>query len=164
VAEQQDQYLLQWYTRREGVVRGPFSAEMITRHILLGRIRLDDELSEDAEIWSPAILFIELLPQEVMNLADWDDYQLLAEARARADERSGERRCKACTNPVPCMSERRNKPDRRRDDGNLLVNKHFFDGSLPGNRKTKPPARLRVVLLTLLLASLMLILLVPPTS
>ena len=34
-----------WFTRREGVIRGPFPAGEITRYILLGRIRLDDELS-----------------------------------------------------------------------------------------------------------------------
>jgi hypothetical protein len=34
-----------WYTRREGIVRGPFEPGHITRYILLGRIRLDDELS-----------------------------------------------------------------------------------------------------------------------
>ena len=88
-----DQYSLQWYSRRQGVTRGPFSAGDITRYLLLGRIRLDDELSTDKIVWSPANRFSEMLPPEISNLTSWDDYQNLVEARMQVDERKSERRC-----------------------------------------------------------------------
>ena len=67
------QHPLQWYSRRQGVTRGPFSAGDITRYLLLGRIRLDDELSTDKTLWLPANQFSEMLPPEISNLTSWDD-------------------------------------------------------------------------------------------
>ena len=80
-------YQLQWYTRRSGVVRGPFSAVEISRHLILGRICKDDEISQDRVAWEPAEQVGELLPAELQNLDTWDDYQRLVIARMQVDER-----------------------------------------------------------------------------
>jgi len=40
-----------WYARRDGRVRGPFTAEELRRYLLLGRICEDDELSRDGMEW-----------------------------------------------------------------------------------------------------------------
>lgn len=51
-----------WYTRRGNEIRGPFPAGLITRHLLLGRVRGDDELSTDRATWRRADSIWELMP------------------------------------------------------------------------------------------------------
>ena len=147
-ATDQDQYRLQWYSRREGVIRGPFSAEQITRYLLLGRIRLDDELSADKSAWSPANFFSDMLPPEVTSLTSWDDYQKLVAARMLADERKSGRRCQHCSNRDQCQPDRRRGGDRRREKDNLLAREYLYN---QGDRQSTR----RPLLLTLLLATLM---------
>jgi len=144
----QDQYPLQWYSRRDEVIRGPFTAEDITRYLLLGRIRLDDELSTDKTIWSPANCFSDMLPPEVTNLTSWDDYQKLVEARMRVDERKSERRCQQCPNRDKCHPERRRGKDRRREDDSGLVHQYLYNN-------TDRQSTLRPLMLTLLLATVL---------
>jgi len=142
---ERDHDTLQWHTRREGVIRGPFTAGDITRYLLLGRIRLDDELSTDKMIWSTANCFSSMLPPEVINLTSWDDYQKLVEARIQADERKSERRCTHCPNRDNCQPERRCNKDRRRDDDAGLVRQYLYNS-------TDRQSTRRLLLLTLLLA------------
>ena len=143
-----DQYSLQWYSRRQGVTRGPFSAGDITRYLLLGRIRLDDKLSTDKIVWSPANRFSEMLPPEINNLTSWDDYQKLVEARMQVDERKSERRCQNCSKRDKCQPERRTHTDRRREDDTGLVHQYLYNHA-------DWESRLRPLLLTLLLATVM---------
>lgn len=150
----QDQDILQWYSRRGGVIRGPFTAENITRHLLLGRIRLEDELSTNKTTWTSVNCFSGMLPPEVINLTSWDDYQKLVEARMQVDERKSERRCTHCPNRRNCQPERRCNQDRRRGDDSVLVSKYLFNTS---DRQSKR----RPLLLTLLLATLMFVWLYP---
>jgi hypothetical protein len=144
----QDQYPLEWYSRRDGVVRGPFTAADITRYLLLGRIRLADELSKDATIWSPADSFTDMLPPEVTKLTGWDDYQQLVEARMQVDERKSVRRCQQSPNRRKCHAERRRTGDRRRGDENWLIRQYIYNDS---ERKVTS----RTLLLTLLLATVL---------
>jgi hypothetical protein len=81
-----------WYARRNGTVRGPFAVEYVSRYILLGRIRLNDELSRDGSSWQPVTDFPQLLPRELTRLESWDDYHKLVMARIKYDERVSERR------------------------------------------------------------------------
>jgi hypothetical protein len=78
----------QWYTRRDGVIRGPYAAGEISRHLLLGRIRTEDELTDNGRDWRPALTVSELVPTVLLQ----GDVEALAEARAAVDERgrSGE--------------------------------------------------------------------------
>jgi len=144
----EDHYLLQWYSRRQGVIRGPFSAGDITRYLLLGRIRLDDELSTDKTLWSPARQFSAILPPEISNLTSWDDYQKLVEARMQVDERKSERRCQHCSQRDKYQSERRACTDRRREDDTGLLRQYLYNHA-------DCESRLRPLLLTLLLATVM---------
>ena len=102
-----------WYTRRDGRVRGPFSDEHIARHILLGRIRLSDELSQDRSGWQPVSAFPNLLPEELSGMSSWDDYQRLVIARIRVDERVRDRRQVNSRGKPPSGGERRKQPGRR---------------------------------------------------
>ena len=97
----------QWYARRNGTVRGPFTDEHIARYILLGRIRLIDELSLDRVRWRPARDCPELFPEELLQLSSWEDYQKLVVARMKIDERSSQRRETRDNKPRPVRDERR---------------------------------------------------------
>ena len=153
--------LLLWYTRREGVVRGPFSAENITRYILLGRICLDDELSQDHEAWLPANECSSMLPGELSRLSGWDDYQCLVAARLKADERKAERRCQNCSNREKCHAEKRQGPDRRSDNHEVSVSQLLNGASTTQPTARQQPALLRTLLLALLLSLTMFVWLMP---
>ena len=143
-----DQCPSEWYSRREGVVRGPFSADEITRYLLLGRIRLADELSTDKTVWTPANRCAGMLPPQVTKLESWDDYQELVEARFQVDERKAERRSQRCHNRETGHAERRHGKDRRRNDDATLVQQYLYNNNNQSS-STRP------LLLTLLLATMM---------
>lgn len=82
-----------WYVRRNDEVTGPFPAGLITRYILLGRIRRTDEVSIDKVLWRPVQDVPELIP-DVLK-ADPEDvraHERLEAARRWADERPAQRR------------------------------------------------------------------------
>ncbi len=78
-----------WYIRRDGgEPRGPFPVKVIRQHLLLGRIRPDDEASHDGHRWGPVSGFDELVPEEMKG--DMSDPEVRARfeaARRWADER-----------------------------------------------------------------------------
>ena len=105
-----------WYARRDGTVRGPFADEYVSRYILLGRIRLNDELSRDGSSWQPVTDFPHLFPEELSRLDTWDDYHRLVMARIKYDERVSDRR-QGRTAQISGR-ERRTGKERRGDDSN----------------------------------------------
>ena len=147
-----------WYTRREGRTRGPYSAEHVTRYILLGRIRLGDELSSDQCNWRPVTECEEFLPWITGGESGWDDYQRLTMARISIDERRSERRRNAGEGTLPPgMKDRRQGADRRQLDKNLesFVLQLMSDGTAPGERGQSQPLRpwlLATLLITLVVA------------
>ncbi|MEK7323204.1 MAG: pentapeptide repeat-containing protein [Pseudomonadota bacterium] len=99
-----------WYIRRNGEVKGPFPSGLVTRHILLGRVRDDDEISPDGRTWSRVSDHPELVPSVVKeNPGDPVSQERLVTARRWADERNGERRG---DNAAP-GAEKRRRTDRR---------------------------------------------------
>lgn len=149
-----------WYTRRAGVERGPFPTGDITRYILLGRIRLDDELSRDRRSWSPAGSLTGLLPHEMLELSSWEDYQSYIEARMQVDERRGERRCATCEGCTGGI-ERRVAGERRHADNHNLIDSYVFGLHARQPHGGTRARRVRTLLLTLVLASLVFAWLVP---
>jgi hypothetical protein len=150
----------EWYARRDGVVRGPFTVLLVTRYILLGRIRLDDELSEDRVSWQPAKSITELLPDEIRTLTSWTDYQQLVVARLQADERRQERRVSRPDINQPPTDERRSGQDRRSNDAAHTIARHVF-ASNHDNSDKKRPHRTGALVATLLLAALAVVWLLP---
>jgi hypothetical protein len=141
----------EWYARRDGVVRGPFTVLVVSRYILLGRIRLDDELSEDRVSWQPARSVAELLPDKVRTLSSWADYQQLVVSRLQVDERRHERRkSRTGINDQP-NDERRSGQDRRTEDGaHTIARLAYGDGH--GSSVKKRLHRTGALIATLLLA------------
>jgi hypothetical protein len=144
-----------WYARRNGTVRGPFADEYVSRYILLGRIRLNDELSRDGSKWQPVTDFPQLLPVELSRLESWDDYHKLVMARIKYDERVSDRR-QDTTVQTPGR-ERRTGKARRGVDSNseffryLLINRSSYVRDWENNNRRQSS---RVFLLMALLISL----------
>lgn len=104
-----------WLTRRDGVVRGPFPAAWVRRYILLGRIRLTDELRLGAGEWRSAFRCEELIPEVLRQPLTEDALARLKQARREADERGpGDRR--AVGDADGEQDERRSGRERRRPE------------------------------------------------
>ena len=110
-----------WYMRRDGKVRGPFPARQVTRHILLGRVREDDELSHDQNAWVPVHECIDLIPEEMKKLETEEDFQRLQRARMREDERRDGNRRELTQRLSPVLIERRRASDRRRPESEAIL-------------------------------------------
>lgn len=145
---------LMWYTRRDGKVRGPYSAGHVTRYILLGRIRVTDELSDDRSSWRPLTECREFLPVEFGVMASWEDYQRLVMARISVDERRSQRRRNSGERLPAGVPERRHGPERRQ----LVRNIESFVWHLMGHEhdpcKRQESSSLRAYLLATLLVTL----------
>jgi hypothetical protein len=76
------------YTRRDGVVKGPFPAGQISRYVLLGRIRPSDEVSEDKHNWTRVDQRADLMPEVMtLDLSIPENRERYEAARRWADER-----------------------------------------------------------------------------
>ncbi len=103
-----------WYTRRNGVVRGPYPETQISRYILLGRIRATDEVCSEGGHWTSLGQRADLIP-EVMKLPPSEENrQKLFMARLREDERRPRDRREQTEAASAATHERRSGPDRRR--------------------------------------------------
>ena len=120
-----------------------------------------DELSQDHVAWLPAKECSDMLPGELARLSSWDDYQRLVEARLKADERNGDRRCRKCRNQVKCHAEQRQGSDRRHNNNEVSVSQVL--AGRPTSRKPshQQSGQLRTLLLALLLALTMFAWLMP---
>lgn len=107
-----------WYTRREKEIRGPFPAGLITRYILLGRIREDDELSVDQLSWQIVSEKPELIPEELkLDLSIPENQERLRIARMREDEREAtNRRSKKVANGDDANTFKRSGIERRKTE------------------------------------------------
>jgi hypothetical protein len=149
----------QWYARRNGTVRGPFTEEYIARYILLGRIQLNDELSRDRVRWQPARDCQGMFPQELLRLSRWEDYQKLVVAHMKADERLSQRRGRRDNHPQPVREERRKLPDRRHNESGAGISKFHLMDDKPSNAhgiNNGQSLPLRTLLLVTLLVTLVL--------
>ncbi len=81
-----------WYIRSQssGEIRGPFPGGQISQEMLLGRYKLNDEVSHDKEEWFSIREVPELVPEIFFENRDDPGFNdRLAAARRWADERRG---------------------------------------------------------------------------
>lgn len=79
------------YIRRDDKVHGPFPSKQISQSLLLGRFRLNDEVSEDKEDWVTIQSRQDLVPEALQgDLSDEQVQERLKAARRWADERRPE--------------------------------------------------------------------------
>jgi uncharacterized protein YjbI with pentapeptide repeats len=104
-----------WFLRRNGEVKGPFLSAQITRNILLGRLRPNDEISPDEETWQEVSQHRELYPDVMQE--DSVDKKKLEIAKIQADERvSDQRRQKE-----NMAQERRRTRERRGTESDVMI-------------------------------------------
>lgn len=103
-----------WYIKYSGKVEGPFTAGLVSRYILLGRLRMDDEVSEDKQNWLSVKHVPSLIP-DILN-ADMSDplqKERLMAARRWADERlAADRR----SDHTVVQKDERRSSERRNDE------------------------------------------------
>jgi hypothetical protein len=102
-----------WYARRDGVVRGPYPEQQISRYILLGRIRECDELRHSDGDWAGLSRYPELVPEVVKLPPSEGNRRELALAKLRAEQRGPADRRRGGM-PRYCARERRAAVERRR--------------------------------------------------
>jgi len=82
-----------WYIRNENGVIGPFPAGHVQQSILLGRIALDDDASQDKQDWLPVRRCAELIPDVLkLDRSVENREERIQAAKRWADERRHERR------------------------------------------------------------------------
>lgn len=77
-----------WYIRKNGRIQGPFPNQLISSYLILGRIDLESEISQDQVNWAPVKNFRALVPEVVLHADTPEGARALMLARVREDERS----------------------------------------------------------------------------
>lgn len=77
-----------WYVRQGERIQGPFPNQLISRYLILGRMQLDTEVSQDQAHWVAVKEFAALVPDVVLNAHTPEGHKALMLARIREDERS----------------------------------------------------------------------------
>lgn len=133
-----------WYTKRNQEVRGPFPAAQIGQYLILGRLKLLDEVSVDQQRWISLHHLPELIPEELS--ANPDDPQAMERlhlARQRADERTG--RDRRDGKPAGEFAERRSGQERRESEQQVAVQRRRLRQQLLRKESGGSVSRWRVV-------------------
>ncbi|MBL1140719.1 MAG: pentapeptide repeat-containing protein [Proteobacteria bacterium] len=104
-----------WFVKRNGEIKGPFLSAQITRNILLGRLRYDDEISPDEHNWQKIDKHRELYP-DVLQETPVDEEKLEI-AKMQVDERVSEKR----RQKNKMAQERRKTRERRGTESEIML-------------------------------------------
>ncbi|MDH5471764.1 MAG: pentapeptide repeat-containing protein [Gammaproteobacteria bacterium] len=77
-----------WFVKKGDVIHGPFPNQLISSYLVLGRLQLDTEISQDKKNWAPISNYRALVPDVVINAHTSEGAKALMLARVREDERS----------------------------------------------------------------------------
>ena len=102
--------------RRNGVVRGPYPSNQISRYVLLGRICTSDEVKPETGDWRDLSAYPELIPEMMKLPPSAENKQKLLMARRREDERQHGDRREREPNPSHSNREQRSGRDRRQPE------------------------------------------------
>ncbi len=61
-----------WFVRREGQVRGPFTSARVRHYVLEGRLQMGDEVSQDRVTWQTLSQVPEVVPMQFRRNGDVD--------------------------------------------------------------------------------------------
>ncbi len=134
-----------WYIRRGEHVRGPFPNQLVSRYLILGRIDLETEVSQDQEHWVPVKEYRALVPDVVLNANTKEGARALMLARIREDERSARE------------SAQEEHDDRRMDEDKVMKLHRQLRDDILKDYKNRLYISPRHVALVLLIAVLLLI-------
>ena len=77
-----------WYIKKDDQVFGPYPNKLISRYLILGRLTLESEISQDQKNWVTVDHYKSLVPEVVLNAHTPEGHKALMLARIREDERS----------------------------------------------------------------------------
>ncbi len=145
-----------WYVRRGVEVSGPYAAGLISRFLLLGRVRLRDEVSHDGHEWEPISAHPGLIPDVLRHVVTKEDKERLLLARRHADERAHDRR--GARSGGGHEAQRRRSGDRRspEDEETLAYRDQAVQQLEEGFGAERPPYVAGLVTLVAVLAALLL--------
>ena len=101
-----------WFMQRNGKVEGPFASGLISRHILLGRLQMDDKVSQDGQEWQ----FVKDVPSLIPDILNADEDDPLQQERLMAARRWADERLATDRRDIDAdarADERREARDRR---------------------------------------------------
>ncbi len=101
-----------WYVRQGEHIRGPFPNQLISSYLILGRLDLATEVSQDQKNWAPVTDYPALVPDVVLNANSPEGHKALMLARIREDERRSR------------MQDQEDELDERRVDEDQIVKLH----------------------------------------
>lgn len=111
-----------WYVRRLDAVQGPFPCGTVRRFVLMGRIRLSDEVSLDKKSWKLVSRVPDVVPPEVRKAAEEGTLEELIPIRMKEDERSG--RDRRAANPADDEKFRERRQGERRQEELEIMQRH----------------------------------------
>lgn len=117
-----------WYLRDHGVVSGPFPSSIIINHLILGRLCLQDEISNNKVTWQRIIEFDELHPK-------LEDEKNKDRLKRHLDERTGLDRRQV--NEETTEKGQARKQDRRLAEPENLVQRRQLHTLLMKKFRTK---------------------------
>ena len=104
-----------WFVRRNGLVKGPFLPAQISRNILLGRLRPDDEISPDESNWQIVAMHRELFPDVMQDMPVASENMKIA--KMQMDERVMDQR----RQKQKMAQERRQTRERRVKESDAIL-------------------------------------------
>ncbi|WP_428624296.1 pentapeptide repeat-containing protein [Sedimenticola sp.] len=124
-----------WFIRRNGQVKGPYPCGTVRRFVLLGRVIMEDEVSNDRKNWRPVSAVPDVIPPEVRKAMAEGNSDLLIASRMREDERNGrDRRTKSDDEEF----KKRRKGERRAAELEIMQNHRKAKTDLLERRQKKP--------------------------
>jgi hypothetical protein len=124
-----------WYIRRNGQVKGPYPCGGVRRFVLLGRVTLEDQVSNDCKRWRPVSQVPEVIPPEIRKALAKGETDLLIASRLREDERNGlERR----VGSDDAEFKKRRKGERRQAELEIMQHHRQAKTDLLERRRKKP--------------------------
>jgi len=124
-----------WFVRRDGEVKGPYPSGGVRRFVLLGRVRMEDQVSQDRKRWQRVADVPEVVPPEVRKALAEGDVEQLIVPRMREDERNGRERRVHSDDEV---YRQRRKGERRQAELEIMQQHRKAKTDLVERRQKRP--------------------------
>jgi len=119
-----------WYIKLDSKIQGPFPNKLIGSYLILGRITLDTQISQDKKNWTAVSAYPAMVPDVVKEAGTSQGDRALMLARVREDERSS------------LMQNNENIDERREDEDQLIQLHRQIRDELLNKGNSKPQKKL----------------------
>ena len=136
-----------WYVRHGEHIQGPFPNQLISRYLILGRLTLETEVSQDQEHWAAVKEYAALVPEVVLNASTPEGHKALMLARIHEDERSSR----------ATQLDADDNPERRVDEDQIIKLHRQLRDDVLRRYRTQPRMTRRNIVILLSLAAVFLL-------